>query len=426
MKFDLTVFGGGTAGMAAAYIASKYGIRTLLVEKTDVLGGSITQGLVIPAMSVDTDGINTEFFNDLKHFADKYAARHTYLDGNEAWFNPELLKIVFDKMLESVKCNVLFSSEPRKIINNSNNLSFSVDILHKMLSIYIDTKYIIDATSEGTIFKLLDLKFQEKAEKPQAPTLRFIIGGIDMKIFANWIYSLDKDRNVTTIEENKDGIHLSTAYTWDKSKDWALRPIFEKAVDEGDLEYEDSAYFQVFSIPSMNGAVDLNCPQIILSDDEDISDPFVYARALKQGRERIYRIYNFLKKYFHGFENSYILHIADILGVRESNRVIGKYTYTKEDIIMSKMFDNIAFASDYPIDIHSNREGGGKLEYVKKRYYVPIEALISEDYDNLYAAGRIISAEFEAQAAVRTQQNCFSMGEACAKDILRKLKNQSK
>jgi hypothetical protein len=173
----------------------------------------------------------------------------------------------------------------------------------------------------------------------------------------------------------------------------------------------------------MPDTVDFNAPRIILNDDEDINDPFVYSRALKQGRERIYRLYKFCKKYLPGFENSYISHIADILGIRESYRVKCKYTFTKDDIINVKNFDNIAFCSDYPIDIHSNTNKNDRLEYSKKRYNIPIEALISEDYDNLYAVGRIISADFEAHSAVRTQLNCFSMGEAAAKDIAVKIKS---
>ena len=145
-----------------------------------------------------------------------------------------------------------------------------------------------------------------------------------------------------------------------------------------------------------------------------------------QARQRILRLANFCKKYFTGFENSFISHIADTFGVRESNRVKCKYTVTKDDIINPKKFDNIAFAGDYPIDIHSNKNNKDKLEFVKKTYFVPIEALISEKYDNLYAVGRIISSEFEAQAALRTQMSCFSMGEAAAKDIYNKLTSQDK
>ena len=423
MKYDLVVVGGGTSGISSAYIAAKHGLNTLLIEKSDVLGGSITQSLVVPSMKVDTKNINTEFFNDLKDFADKYSARHTYIDGNEAWFNPELLKIVFDDMLSAVNCQVLFSTEPVSVSYSDIDNSFYLSLCHKILSLYIESKYIIDATSNGKIFQLLNCDFQEKSENFQTPTLRFILSGIDIKKFSNWLADYDKDRTVTTVDDKGSQIYMSTAYTWDINKNWALRPIFNDAIKNNDLEYEDSAYFQVFSIPNMPDSLGFNCPRILIDDDVDILDPFVYSRALKQGRARIYRLYNFCKKYFTGFENSYISHISDMLGVRESYRVKGKYTFTKDDIINPKNFDNIAFACDYPIDIHSNKENKDKLEYVKQTYFIPIDALISEKYDNLYAIGRIISSDFEAQAAIRTQMSCFSMGEAAAKDIIKKINN---
>ncbi len=419
-KFDLVVVGGGTSGVASAYISAKKGIKTLLVEQSDVLGGSITQGLVIPCMNVDTDDINTEFFNDLLNFADKYGARTTYIDGNKAWFNPELLKIVFDAMLSSVKCTVLFSSTPTEIIHNK---IFNLKIKHKLLSLCFASDYIIDATANGEIFKLLNYKFQEKNNLRQATSLRFMLSNIDLETFSDWILNLDKDRNITTVGKIGSDIHLSTACTWDNSKYWALSPIFRQAIQNGDLEYEDSAYFQVFTVAGMPNSIAFNCPRIILNNDEDIFNPFVYSKALKQGRERIFRLYNFCKKYLKGFENSYISHISDTLGVRESYRIKGEYTFTKEDIISAKKFENIAFACNYPIDIHSNNKDNDKLEYTKHTYYIPIEALISEDNNHLYGIGRIVSADFEAQAAIRTQMSCFSMGEAAAKDIYYKLKS---
>ena len=421
MKYDLIVYGGGTAGVSAAYIAAKKGLKTLLIEQTDSLGGAITQGLVVPSMKVDTENINTEFISDLKIFTDKYSARHTYSDGNEFWFNPQLLKNALDDMLNSVNCEVLFSSYPIDINFNHNLELYENFISHKTLSVYIESKYIIDATSEGKIFKLLNCEFQNKAENFQTPTLRFIISGIDMPKFADWLENFDTDRNVTTVERTQNQIYLSSACTWDKRK-WALRPLFDEAVRDNVLEYEDTAYFQVFSMPSMPDALNFNAPRILLSDDEDLADPFVYSRALMQGRERIFRLYNFCKKYFPGFENSYISQTASMLGVRESNRVKCLYTVTTDDIIHPKQFENVAFACNYPIDIHSNSNTKDKLEHVNHTYYVPIEALISKDYDNLYAVGRIISAEFEAQAALRTQMSSFSMGEAAAKDIVKKIK----
>ena len=424
MKYELTVFGGGTAGIACAYIASKYGIKTLLVEKSDVLGGAITQGLVIPSMKVNTQNINTEFFNDLKLFADRYNARHTYIDNNDAWFNPELLKIVLDDMLNSVKCNVLFSSDPIKCLYSAENGLFETEISHKLLSIYIETKYIVDATSIGKIFKLLNCNFQNDDNNFQNPGMRFILSGIDTKKFANWIEKLDKDRNVTTVEYSDKQVYCSTAYTWNENKNWALAPIFKAAVEDGTLQYNDTAYFQLFSIPEMPDSLAFNCPRIILQEYENPNDPFVYSRALKQGRERIYRLFKFCKRHLVGFKNAYISHISDILGTRESYRVKCRYTMKKEDILSCKDFPNKVLSCDYPIDIHSNSKTNDKLEFTKNNYYLPIEALISEEYDNLYAVGRIVSADFESQAALRTQQSCFSMGEAAAKDIIQKQKQK--
>ena len=422
-KFDITIVGGGTAGVSAAYIAAKKGLKTLLIEQSDVLGGSITQGLVIPVMKLNSENINTEFYNDLLLYCEKYNASITYCDGNTGWFNPELLKIVLDDMLKSVDCTALFSTS----VYNCNFIKdlqvFNLELSHKILSLNIETDYIVDASSNGKIFKILNYSFQEKNKISQAASLRFIVSGVDIDAFEKWLISYDTDRNVTTTCNINGQILLSTACTWDKSRNWALFPLFEQAVKDGVLNTNDCAYFQIFSVASAAGSIAFNAPRIILEQSDDLRNPLIYSQALMQGRERIYRILNFCKKYLKGFENAYISHIADMLGVRESYRVRCKYTFTKDDIINPKNFENIAFACDYPIDIHSNTNGNDKLEFTKHTYYVPVESLICEENEHLYCAGRIISADFEAQAAIRTQMSCFSMGEAAAKDIFKKLKN---
>ena len=41
-SYDVVVFGGGTAGVVAAIQAGRMGVRTLLVEKNGMLGGTMT------------------------------------------------------------------------------------------------------------------------------------------------------------------------------------------------------------------------------------------------------------------------------------------------------------------------------------------------------------------------------------------------
>ena len=106
-----------------------------------------------------------------------------------------------------------------------------------------------------------------------------------------------------------------------------------------------------------------------------------------------------------------------MLGIRESIRVKGKHIFSVQDIISGRKPENAALASNYPIDVHSDKKGCDELKFVQHVWYLPIESLMSDKYNNLFVVGRCLSAEFKAQAAVRTQKNCFSMGEAVAKYI---------
>ncbi len=419
-KYDVVIFGGGPAGISAAYTAAKLGLKTLIVEKNNYLGGQITGALVVPMMKSSSCDINTDFYKELIKYAKKYNAQITYEDDNDGWFNPVLLKIVFEKMLKDAGVDILFEAELiDKHINNNSKIIESVQIKSKILSIHIYSKYYIDATGESNFCEFLNCNFIDDKEKTQPSSLRFIVSNIDLEKFSNQIMTLDKDRSITTSCKIDKDIHLSTAYTFDTSKNWALRPLFEDAVQNNILKFSDTAYFQVFTLANMPNSLAFNCPRL----QDRCSDDFLgFSNALIEAREAIYRLHNFVKQYFNGFENSFISQIADMTGVRVSKRPKTKYIYSLSDITLSKTFKNTVLTADYPVDIHSNAQNSSTLKTVK-RYYLPVETLICEDFNNLFVCGRNLGAEFEAQAALRIQKSCMSMGEGLAK-YLYKLKNK--
>ena len=94
-KYDVVIVGGGTSGCACAYNCAKNGLKTLLVEKNNFLGGLMTGGLVVPIMKSSVDEINCDYYKKLIETAKKYNAQITYADGNDGWLNPELTKIIF-------------------------------------------------------------------------------------------------------------------------------------------------------------------------------------------------------------------------------------------------------------------------------------------------------------------------------------------
>jgi len=55
-SYDMIILGGGTAGVVDAIQAGRAGVKTLLVEKTGMLGGTTTNGGVnFPGLSPATD-----------------------------------------------------------------------------------------------------------------------------------------------------------------------------------------------------------------------------------------------------------------------------------------------------------------------------------------------------------------------------------
>ena len=414
-NYDVIIIGGGTAGCAAAYNAGKSGLKTLLIEKNIHLGGLITSGLVIPAMNSSTNQINTDFFDDLINELRSLKGQATYLN-NPGWFNPELCKVALDRLMLAAQVDALFNTHVIGVDIKNKKIN-GVTISSNALSVYIGAKYVVDTTGDCEIATLANCNFLQNEKRFQPVSLRFMMGGIDLKTFSNWILDFDKDRNVTTSEVIGGQIHLSTSYTWDKHTNWALKPLFEDAVEKKILHNEDRNYFQVFTIPNMYYSLAFNCPRVYFTNEIDPLDNLQVSKALIKGRESIIRLADFCKIYFPGFENAYISNIADALGVRVSRRIRGKYVYTVEDLKSGKKFDNPVLISDYPIDVHSNKEGESVLEHTVQEYQLPIEALMSDDYDNLFVAGRCLSADFYAQAALRIQPSCFSMGEGVAKYI---------
>ena len=268
MKYDVIIAGGGTAGCAAAYILGKANKNILIIEKNSYLGGSMTSALVTPMMKTSDNSINNEFLNLFLQKMRKYNAAITYPDGNSGWFNPEIAKIVLDEMMSEANVKIFYNSEISRLNISDRNIK-SIEIDDKILSVPIETRYIVDSTGNCDVGNLANCKFINKNNEKQPTNLRFIMGGIDLIKYSDWLLKLDTDRNVTTSYDVGGQRHLSTAYTWDKGAKWALAGLFDDAVAKHILKDEDRNYFQVFSIPGMPGSLAFNCPRVYFNQEID-------------------------------------------------------------------------------------------------------------------------------------------------------------
>jgi hypothetical protein len=145
---------------------------------------------------------------------------------------------------------------------------------------------------------------------------------------------------------------------------------------------------------------------------------------MRDGRRQIWERYQ-MRRRQAGREGMYLAGTAAFPGVRSSRRICGIQTSTAADALeLRKHHDGVARAS-WEVDIHSAIDPTAKpimedSDYVHRvrkteqgdYYDIPYGCLVAADVDNLFMAGRCISAEHESQASLRIQQTCMSLGQA--------------
>ena len=121
-----------------------------------------------------------------------------------------------------------------------------------------------------------------------------------------------------------------------------------------------------------------------------------------------------MKRRIPGFENTHLISSGPRVGIRSSRRLVGLYTLEAEDILEERKFEDGVAAYGYPIDIHSADGTETDSRFLREGgyYTVPYRCLVNGEIPNLMAAGRNISASFEAQASTRTSPCCGALGHA--------------
>ena len=118
-----------------------------------------------------------------------------------------------------------------------------------------------------------------------------------------------------------------------------------------------------------------------------------------------------MKENIVGLENIVLIATGTDLGIRESRRLIGKTVFTLEDIQTCKKFDDRIAVCANSVDMHQK----SRVNYIAHtggNYYIPLSCLISKNVGNLLTAGKTLSADQYAFAAVRVMPPCIAMGEA--------------
>ena len=378
-EFHLIVAGGGFAGVGAAITAARQGLKVLLVESSNCLGGAAVNCLVNPFMANHTvienkrveltQGIFSEITGRLR----KMGGMGDYI------FKEEYLKLLLNEMCMEAGVNLLFRATVVSAEYAEGMVkSLTVNCRAKNYTFFAD--YFIDATGDADLSCLAGVATRLGRPKDslcQPMTLCFRINNVDM-----------------------------AEYQKEKGK---INQLYREFKEQGRIKNprEDVLIFSSL----YNGVLHFNSTRIVKLNPTDVFD---LTKAEIAAREQVFELYYFLRDNFSAFKNSDIIMSAPQIGVRESRMIVGEYTMTGNDIMECRKFVDGIAAGNYDMDIH-NPEGEGTSHYwlPEGEYYtIPYRSLVPKGYKNLLCAGRCISVDHEAQSSIRIMPICCSLGQA--------------
>lgn len=433
-EYDVVVCGGGMAGFGAAVAASRHGAKVLIIEKATSLGGLTTVGLVPIPLDTPT-GISQEMLTRLEE-VDGHFRRNS---------DPEKHKLILDRMTKEADIDVLLDTMIVDAVV-SNDLIKGVVIESKSGRQFITGKRFIDCTGDADLSFFAGCECMSgRAEdgKHQACSIDFRLGGVDY------------DRYLASDLKKNDP-------AWIK--------LIEEAHKDGRMPimYENHLNWSVFvpGRPKQCGKDEI-CFCISHSRNCDPLSNRDLTRMYQEGREQADFFSKFIKENVPGYENSYLIDTAHLLGVRESRRVVGEYILKTLDFARGEKFEDAVTSTFHHFDLH-NPDGVGNIKWAKEiidgkvcyvsstghpgsleppcgyqnmtdgwgRYGdervfkrdasdIPYRSLVPLKIDNLLVAGRCLSSEFMAQAASRLILSCVNMGQAAGTAAVQSLKENT-
>jgi ribulose 1,5-bisphosphate synthetase/thiazole synthase len=393
-EYEVTVLGGGPAGIAAAVAAARAGRRTLLIERYGFLGGMGTAAGVTNFCGLHAN-VHGEMHRVVQGVASDLLDRIDRLGGLNAphlilgkilaqAYDTAAYKIAADDLLAAHKVDILFHALGAGVVMQDKARIGVLMVETKAGRQAVRSDIFIDCSGDGDLAAWAGARFEvgDNAGSMLYASMMFRLNGIDP----------------------------------DKAGDaWRTIPgLMEKAEAAGTHHFPRKA---AIVRPQKSGIEwRVNFTQLARDDGTAINglEPDQLTRGEIDGRRQAINAFNFLRT-VPGFEKSYIVDLPPQLGIRETRRVVGGYMLDGEDVLGCASFDDSIGVNGWPMEQHVAGDVIFKFPPIpESRGFneLPYRMLTPEGLDNLLVAGRCASMTHDGQSAARVSGACFAMGEA--------------
>ena len=129
--------------------------------------------------------------------------------------------------------------------------------------------------------------------------------------------------------------------------------------------------------------------------------------------EQVGPLIEFLRARVNGFENC-TTPVTEFVPARRAGRmIVGRYVLTGEDVLAGRKFPDAVARGAWPIEQWS-ADGVARFKYLPagEHYEIPSRSLRAARVENLFMAGKTISADVDAIASARVMGCCLATGAA--------------
>ncbi len=408
---DFCVIGGGLSGMFAAIAAAREGARVLLMQDRPVLGGNASSEIRMWVRGAA--GSKDQLMNLNK----RETGLISELEEKNIYINPTLNFSIWDGVL----WNMVRAEENITLLLNCSCAdaktegSRIVSVKGWQLTTYtwhtVRAKYFADCSGDSILATLTGALFTvgREGNDEYGETIGPPVGDRRTMGMSCLIQARETDHPVEF-----------------RTPEWAN--VYE---DESYFEYvkNESASELTCSPEAMKKAnkitrthqlgtdgtnfwwIELGGEDDSIHDTEEVRD-----RLIKIA----YGVWDHIKnRGDHGAQNWELDWVGFLPGKRESRRYIGPYVLTQNDIERGGLFDDIVAYGGWPMDDHNPAGFNTKptdppslLHPTPSPYGIPYRVLYSKNIENLFFAGRNISATHAAISSTRVMGTCSVLGQA--------------
>ena len=386
VDYDVIVVGGDPEGVCAAVSSARNGLKTLLIEDDEALGGLMTLGKLnfidiceSRDGSILTQGLFMEFFDAVGGTAfDVETAKQFFYD----W--------VVNEPNATLKLNTSFV---QPVMDGKTITGVVVEEDGKQVT-YTASR-VVDATVDadvaaaaGAPYTIAGEDIGEK-ERHMGVTLVFELSNVDWDKVTNYLENDDNEGTGAT-EKTAWG-YTREGYAYEPKDDMMRLRGFNAARQD-------------------NGNVLVNA--LIIFGVDAMSEESK-AEGIARAQKELEYIVPYVQQNFIGFENAQLVGTASQLYVRESRHIIGEYQLTIDDVLENRdQWDKIAIVA-YPADIQPTAgQTYGTVIGSPDRYAIPFRSIVPLEVENMLVIGRSASYTSLAAGSARVIPVGMAEGEA--------------